>query len=118
MNAQSHYSVPGIFYPPPFATAYYPGGSTTINTNPSSQEHNGHTNNSSQANDATNSSNNIDDEQQYESASIIYGPRIPWPPSPSPLHLATQTPIQYPRYVGYYGDLQNEGTYDLSMCYT
>ena len=50
----------------------------------------------------------MDDEQQYESASIIYGPGIPWTASPSPLHQATQAGIQYPPYV-YYPDYQNGG---------
>ena len=51
----------------------------------------------------------MDDDQQYESASIIYGPGIPWTASPSPLHQATQAGIQCPPYVGYYPDYQNGG---------
>ena len=53
----------------------------------------------------------MDDEQQYESASIIYGPGIPWTASPSPLHHATQAGIQCPQYVDYYPDYQNGGKY-------
>ena len=53
----------------------------------------------------------MDDDQQYESASIIYGPGIPWTASPSPLHQATQAAIQCPPYVDYYPDYQNGGKY-------
>ena len=112
--------MPSIFYPPPFATRYFPGGGPPGNIIPSSKEssrdqsnaqQNGHSNNSTQVNSSVNyADRNIDDEQQYESASIIYGPGIQWPPSPSPLHHATQAAIQYPPYTDYYRDYQNEGS--------
>ena len=127
-NSHSHYSVPGIFYPPPFATRYFPGEAPTNNIIPASKEssreqsnthQNGNSNNSTQVNSSDNHTGyNMDDEQQYESASIIYGPGIQWPPSPSPLHHATQAAIQYPPYVDYYHDYQNEGSYFVEYCIT
>ena len=118
-NSHSHYSVPGIFYPPPFGPRYFNGEDQTRNAgsgkNPTSHqdietEKNSSEQNSSQIDMTKNLPFRImDDDQQYESASIIYGPGIPWTASPSPLHQATQAGIQCPPYVGYYPDYQNGG---------
>ena len=111
--------MPGIFYPPPFGHRYFTGeeqsGNIGSSKNPTSHEDCGTEKNASKQNSSqidmtkNHQFRILDDDQQYESASIIYGPGIPWAASPSPLHQATQAGIQCPPYVGYYPDYQNGG---------
>ena len=121
-NSQSHYSVPGIFYPPPFGARYFqedvrPGNGIPPSQDASSTENKQSQNDQCDSNAKQNQDQNqpfliMDDEQQYESASIIYGPPgMSWTASPSPLHQATQAAIQYPPFVEYYPDYQNGSKY-------
>ena len=104
--------MPGIFYPPLFSPIHFQDVGAQGNIVPSSKESSREADlsNSTHINSSVNPVDcRIDDDQQYESASMIYGPGIQWPPSPSPLHQATQAAMQYPPYIDYYGDYQNEG---------
>ena len=111
--------MPGIFYPPQFGPRFFQAeeqqgsiGSGQKNTSheDSGTDKNASEQNSSQMDVTKNLPFRImDDDQQYESASIIYGPGMPWTASPSPLHQATQAGIQCSPYLGYYPDYQNGG---------
>ena len=115
--------MPGIFYPPTLDPRYFQEQPEIINTDtkPTSQE------DSRKEKDLSEQSSSqrdvppnfpfriMDDDQQYESASIIYGPGMPWAASPSPLHQATQAGIQCSPYLGYYPDYQNGGTLRIQI---
>ena len=115
--------MPGIFYPPALDPRYFQEQPEIINTDtkPTSQEDSrkekdAPEQNSSQTDVPPNFPFRImDDDQQYESASIIYGPGIPWTASPSPLHQATQAGIQCSPYLGYYPDYQNGGALHIQI---
>ena len=109
--------MPGIFYPPAFSPRYYPEQLENNNTDTKTTTEDD-SKNDKRASEATPSQMDMtqnlpfrimDDDQQYESASIIYGPGIPWTASPSPLHQATQAGIQCSPYLSYYPDYQNGG---------